>query len=482
MKKTDKVISYVKEHRVVLSLIFLALIVLLSRLPLLQPGYGYDEDAWMVFRASRHIAETGEYVVSRVEGHPVQEYVCSVFYKGGPVVLNGITAFFSVVSAILFALILRKLNIKYYFLGGLTLAFIPVVYINSCNSMDYVWALAFVLGAVYALLFKRTIVAGVLLGIAVGCRSTTVLMALPLSLLIVNAFSKDKRVTGLSVFLVSFLATILLAYTPYILTYGLEIPPVIKARDIGIVLMSGKATLGVWGIFGAVGFFGILIAFLFSVFLKREEWSNSKIRGFTLVSISVLLIYSFAFFVFPAESGYLIITLPFLIALFAIFLNRRVFWVFCAITVLSPFFPLKIMPQYPTYNITGPGYTTLDIRGNKVIINYGINALTFEQKRRRFAIDLADIVLKRSRELDKKSVVVSGSTNTLITSVLPGNTEGNAVFEYILNETEVKVYKDDGYDIYFTPGIDMLNIESTGTDLRDYGGKPLLDVDEIPAN
>ena len=146
------ILKLFRANKDIYSLISLAVIVFVSRIPFLTPGYGFDFDAWLVFRAARYIALHGTYVVSRVEGHPVQEYAYSLFYWSGPIVLNGTTALFSVAAAVLFALILRKLNIKYYFLGGLTLAFIPVVYINSCNTMDYVWALALILGAFYALM------------------------------------------------------------------------------------------------------------------------------------------------------------------------------------------------------------------------------------------------------------------------------------------------------------------------------------------
>src|SRR5207245_1842743 len=74
--------------------------VALSRAPFLAPGYGTDTDAWKLAYAARFIATQGRYLASRLPGYPIQELVSALFWKGGPLALNGPTALFSVLATV----------------------------------------------------------------------------------------------------------------------------------------------------------------------------------------------------------------------------------------------------------------------------------------------------------------------------------------------------------------------------------------------
>lgn len=54
-------------------LLMLGALVLGSRLPFLDAGYGLDPDAWRLARAAHGIATKGVFQVSRLPGHPVVE-------------------------------------------------------------------------------------------------------------------------------------------------------------------------------------------------------------------------------------------------------------------------------------------------------------------------------------------------------------------------------------------------------------------------
>ena len=71
-------------------------------------------------------------------------------------------------------------------LAGFALAFTPQVYINSSNTTDYVWALAFILGSLYFVLLGRPLMAGILLGLAIGSRITSGAMLLRLGVLLAS--------------------------------------------------------------------------------------------------------------------------------------------------------------------------------------------------------------------------------------------------------------------------------------------------------
>src|ERR1700677_829561 len=129
------------------ALALLCAAVLLTRLPFLGAGYGEHADNWRVALAARHIAETGVYEVSRFPGYPVQEIVCSWFWKTGPYGLNLLDALFCVVAIFSFALICMEYGMRHWWLAALALAFAPVVYINSVSSKDLPWTLALLLGS-----------------------------------------------------------------------------------------------------------------------------------------------------------------------------------------------------------------------------------------------------------------------------------------------------------------------------------------------
>src|SRR4029077_611813 len=163
----------------------LAAIVALSRIPFVDGGYGVNVDAWRVARVARQIAVTGVYEVSRFPGYPFQEIVCSWFWRGGALALNGMSAFFSVAAAVAFTACAKKLKCRDAFLAGLAFAMTPIVFINSVTSKDYVWAIAFLLGSLLSVLSRQSLLAGTLLGLAVGCRITSGAMLLPLGLILI---------------------------------------------------------------------------------------------------------------------------------------------------------------------------------------------------------------------------------------------------------------------------------------------------------
>ena len=145
------------------ALLIVALIaVVASRWPFLDAGYGTSPDAWRVADAARHIAQTGQYEASRLPGYPLHEIVCSLFWQGGPIALNGLSAAMSLAAALAVWLIARQLGCRDAALCALAFAATPVVFINSVSSKDYVWATAFVLWAVHAALGRHPARCGVL--------------------------------------------------------------------------------------------------------------------------------------------------------------------------------------------------------------------------------------------------------------------------------------------------------------------------------
>jgi len=112
-------------------------VVLLSRLPFLGAGYGWDSDAWRVAALAQWIVAHGQYAASRFPGNPVHELLCALLVRGGPWALNGISAVASAIGAGCFAVLLRRLGVRYAALGALALASTPAFYVASVSTMDY---------------------------------------------------------------------------------------------------------------------------------------------------------------------------------------------------------------------------------------------------------------------------------------------------------------------------------------------------------
>jgi hypothetical protein len=186
----------VGEHHLVrishyYQVIILTFVVFLSRVPFLGDGFGTNPDGWRVADAARIIALSGHYSYSRPPGHPFQELFYSLIWDASPTMFNLITAMLSVGVFIFFYLSLAKLNFKKSLLGALALVFIPVVYINSTNSMDFIWALFFILGSFYFALDLKLALAGIFLGLAIGCRITSAAMMIPIGLLFHMCWKTD---------------------------------------------------------------------------------------------------------------------------------------------------------------------------------------------------------------------------------------------------------------------------------------------------
>ena len=94
------------------SFILLFVIVFISRLPFLDAGYGVEEDSWGIALAAFHSKILGVYEPSRLPGHPFQEIIYSFLWGSRCSVFNGLSALFSAIGALFFALIFQyRLNL-----------------------------------------------------------------------------------------------------------------------------------------------------------------------------------------------------------------------------------------------------------------------------------------------------------------------------------------------------------------------------------
>ena len=425
-------------------------LVFLSRLPFLDAGYGIDPDAWRVAGVGAEIARDGEYVASRLPGYPLHEYGAALLHDGGAVALNGATAAFSALAALFLFLIVRALGQgdRIAAVIALTFASTPVVFVFSTQTMDYLWSMAFILGAVYFALRDRPAVAGLCLGMAIGARLTAGAMLLPVALLVVQRAEPDRRVRG-----VAWLAG------PALLVGAAWFAPVMGRYGSGFLhfyetgyptwrQVLNRATSEVWG---HQGWLALALAVLISVvllFRKRRQISREAWKAPEIVWLMVVALFVAAYLRLPHESGYLIPIVPFVILLLHRALPRVVFVAFCGVVALSSY---------------------VDIGSSRL----RDGAVLASHRRRDARQQRLAAGIERARDFDKPSVVVAGAWLPQFRITLGAERVNKAVFVYLLDQKRLDDYLARGYRLYYMPDQRPANERVHGIDLQRYG-EPLI--------
>ena len=286
-----------------LPLLVLALAFFAVRLPWIGYGHGTDPDAWRVAMTARYLLDTGDYFPSRLPGNPLHELVMTLFIPGGWIATNLATAVASLAGVWLFARIVKLLALPNQGLLVIGFTFTPLLVINSIATMDYMWTLTILLGAYYSLITGRPVVAGILLGIAVGFRLQSVILVLPLTYLL---WRQGRRAELLPFWLATGGAA-LLAFAPVLVVYGTRFLNYYDA-PVGyqdVLRLLGKEALGVLGALGVLA--GAALSLRRFGSLPRDVMSNAHIGAWLLA----IAIYFASFSRLPHEIAYLVPVFPF---------------------------------------------------------------------------------------------------------------------------------------------------------------------------
>lgn len=420
-----------------------------SRLPFLDAGYGTNYDAWRVAGAARHIAETGEYEASRLPGYPVHEIVCSWFWKGGPLALNGLSAAFSVAAAMAVWSILRELKCRDSSLITAAFAATPVVFINSASSKDYVWAIAFVLWAFYAAMRRRPLLAGVMLGLAIGCRITSGAMLLPLAMIVFGVTDRGRRKLALLHAFAAAGVTAVLAFLPVWGRYGFDFFNYFHSHDrpsVGAIFT--RATVETWGTIGTIGVLLAAVAgILFACRRPPVSLPPSANRWFVPAIISSVALCLTSFNALPDQAGYLIPLVPGVLFLLARFAPRPAFQAACVCLLIAPW--IEFSGGKPA-----PG---------AVLADHAERVNTLRDIRR--FVGLTD------EHLPGENTVVVGAWEPIISVLFP-TPRGHNHYVYLLSaadaEGELKKQRNLAYASEVVRGF---NYRVAGIDLATYGAR-----------
>ena len=282
----------------------LGLLVLGTRLPLVPgAGLGLDPDAWRLYVAGRAAADAGTYLPSRPPGYPFLEFL-SVLLRAAPWwVFSTLTTAATTIAALAVAALARDLEIRAWPLVGAGLAFTNVIWQNSTAYMDYNWALAFLACAMLATHRRHVVAAGVLAGLAMVTRPTSVLAVTALAVvMLLTPWWTWRR------FLVFTAAgsTVLIAFFVVpLLTYGLELmsaattTPSLALGVDHLIRAGGGARAGL-GIAVAVGIWGARLV----LGRRGARYRSAPIRTWGIALAVSTAVQLAAFFAMPIDAGY----------------------------------------------------------------------------------------------------------------------------------------------------------------------------------
>ncbi len=438
-----------------LPFILLFSIVFISRIPFLSAGYGVEEDSWGIALAAFHTKFSGIYEPSRFPGHPVQELIYSALWGSGPIIFNGLSAFFSAIATVFFALILKKIHFKHFIWGALAFAFVPVVFISSTYTIDFVWTEAFVLMSLFFLLKDQLTLAGIFFGLAIGCRITSGAMLLPFMIIIWKRDNYKENILNAIKLITPMAIVAALSFFPIIKQFGLSFfmyydqfpyPPLAKVLY--------KLSIGV---FGSVGVFATGIG-IGVIAINKKNNNYGDLFGYALdkkiilASASVLLLFIISFFRLPQKSGYLLSIIPFVILIFGYYLTSKAFKLLCLAFMLSSFVcSINLTDKWRGAEFSK--YAVLfNVAGQELFFDPFSGPIFSDVSKRKQKMKYTNQVIEKVAELKKKVVIISGWWyNEIMVTTIPIKKNERIIFEPYIDAEKIKNYITKGYEIDYLP-------------------------------
>ncbi|MBK5285109.1 MAG: hypothetical protein JJE25_06870 [Bacteroidia bacterium] len=467
------------------NLIF-AFVILLTRIPFIFSGFGTDEDSWGIALTAININQLHQYEVSRFPGFPVHEIISALFISGGAVVLNLLTAIMSALAVLFFVCFLQEKHFRYPYLAGFVFAFTPVVFIHSTDTIDYMWATAFIMLSFWMMEKNKLIFSALMLGLATGCRITSLVMLMPFCVLLIeNDKSTRKIFLKITKYIVVTLAASVFFYLPVIVTYGTAF---FTFYDLSgyptIPKVLYKFLLGVWGMSGCIALAYGVAMLLFSSPLKARRYLfpktvNEKHVIAWLVAVDLTII---VFLRLPYEAGYLIPIIPFTILVFGKYLHDKAFIFFSILLIISPWLLGISTTDKPDSPEPSSASVQLNIFSVPVNIDLFRGPVRMDYEGRKATVAFADSVIHESQFISDTSVIICGWWSSKILyryAQLPESEKNKKLtWGHYLDKNELIDYVQNRYNIFYLPMQDSLEKKLYGLDIKYFGAVPLFSEDE----
>ena len=491
--------------------LMLALLIAASRAPFLAAGYGTDTDAWKLAWAAREIGTTGHYAPSRLPGFPVQEYASALLWRRGPLALNGLSALASVIAALLFLRLWRRLGGRDAALATLAFAFVPAVFVGSVSAMDYLWAEAFVLGAANLALDGRAAASGLLLGMATGCRITSAALGLPIALLLAGGFRRLRlaplaRLAGVAA------AVAGLWYLPAFRRFGPGFlsyyEPQGNQKSVfeflgGMVklgpapfppaLIAGQATVGVFGVLGTLGLAIAALAALLAAFgigrgrgaagTEPAEHSILLPPGSRPGLVAGVLVTLALYLRLPHDEGYLIPAVPFVLLLVGAWTPRAVLRPCLAALILSPLvLGVDVVPPKKGNTPARPSPLAFEFRvgPETAVVEPLRGPLLLDAAKRERSMAIARRTLAALGRLPDRAFLLAGVLHPVLFYFAPDDPR-HPLYTDLIGAAALADSLRVGRRVYYLPDLPRRARRVDGYDLRAAGAEPLFPEEDAPA-
>jgi hypothetical protein len=285
------------------AFVVLALAYVAGRAPFINNGFGTKPDAWRIGLTGWWLWDRHEFYPSRLPGYPVAELGFASVIKGGWVATNSLTIAVSLLGLWFFARIVQQVNLPNRALIVVGFAFQPLIWINTMNTMDYAWALTFILGSYYFLLQRHTSLAGLMLGLAIGSRLPSAAMLLPA----VVYLWRDGRRNELRDFVVWAVFVPMVAFLPIAWRYGPDFLSFYDAK-VGyrtVIRLMAKDSLGLLGALAVTA--GVVLTLPRLAKLPGDIWRDKNVMFWALA----IVLYVIVFLRLPHEAAYMLPLYPF---------------------------------------------------------------------------------------------------------------------------------------------------------------------------
>jgi hypothetical protein len=328
----------------------------------------------------------------------------------------------------------------------------PVVYLSSCCTMDYMPALAGQLAATYAVLRRRPVLAGVLLGLGVGCRITAGALALPLCLWILLSNTRADAIRQCLRFGVTLLLTAALCFVPVWRRYGVDFfsfydndwyPPfdVVFARAVSLV----------WGELGLLALLVLLCAAPLYYRFTRSALADARTRHALVLALVAVVLYLVAFLRLPDEAAYLLPAVPFVLLAIALLTPPGAVVALAAALLAS---------SWIGWQHARPTLQGLIVEDHLVRES--------QQHSTRAIIDAV-------AGLPDNATIVCGWVLPRLTLALDGHWEGPHQFIYLVeNLGDYQHYVQQGRQLYYLPGVDLYESQAHDLELSELGARELV--------
>lgn len=461
------------KRNVFLLILFL---VLITRIPFLNSGFGLDGDAWIVEEVAHTISEQHRYTASRTPGYPVFEFLSSLVIKLGPIGTNTMVMLFSIGAFLAFTDLCYLAKTDHPILLAITFVLFPFAWINSMNGMDYMVALFFILLA-FVLVWRSKIGwAGVSLGVAIGTRCTSVIFVLPLLFYIYKKESFKKSL----VFLIIAPVTALISFAPVIYNYGFNylLSPAGLSKS-NQILQSGYFILLFFGILPSMFFIGYFVKANSKIRKNFVQYFNEN-RTEAITFLSAIILVIGAFMHYPNQPSYLLPIFPFILLILPkILKNKKILLLLCILIILTGIVSVNIGKvdllhcenKFSLGISTGGVIQTIIHRSNQIDNLRSLYETNKTDCVIMVSVTEAPIHSKYYREKWNIRLQEEGfhRWNRI-------NSSKNVIYAAYLSKPKLEYYISNGYHVYYSPLANYFNHNFYGYKIKDMRNTTKLEI------